>query len=44
MSTYAPWIGAVFFALITVLIRLLTNRILQNSLRPVPVWASALYM
>jgi hypothetical protein len=30
------------FALIIVLVRLLTNRILQETLEPVPKWASAL--
>ena|ERR1035437_3098049 len=44
MSTYAPWIGAVFFALVIVFVRLLTNRILQNTLKAMPKWASALYL
>jgi len=44
MSTYAPWMWAVLFAVITILVRLLTNQILQRTLAPVPVWASALYL
>ena len=44
MRTYAPWIWAAVFALLIVLARLLTNRILGEGLRPVPRWASAIYM
>jgi hypothetical protein len=44
MIIYAPWVGAVFFAVIIVSVRLLTNRILENTIRPVPAWTSALYV
>lgn len=44
MSNYAPWMGAVFFALVIVSARLLTNRILQNTIKPLPAWTSGLYL
>lgn len=43
MTRYAPWIAAVAFAVVIVLVRLLTNRMVQ-TLRPVSPWISGLYI